>query len=104
MTKKRASTSIETEASSSIGTKARRPRRPKADPSAASDGVVATRQTDAAPSGGTTAAQTGPRHEEVAFAAYVRYLDRQGAPGSAFDDWLAAEQELKGRGEEAAAK
>ena len=35
-----------------------------------------------------------PRHEDVAFAAYTRYLGRQGAPGSDFDDWLQAEREL----------
>ena len=38
-----------------------------------------------------------PSHEDVAFAAYTRYLSRQGAPGSDFDDWLAAERELMAR-------
>jgi len=38
-----------------------------------------------------------PSHEDVAFAAYTRYLSRQGEPGSDFDDWLAAERDLMAR-------
>lgn len=41
--------------------------------------------------------RTRPSHEDVAFAAYTRYLSRRGAPGSDFDDWLDAERELMAR-------
>jgi Protein of unknown function (DUF2934) len=44
--------------------------------------------------GGT---RSQPSHDEIAEAAYHRYLNRQGADGSDFDDWLAAEQELESR-------
>ncbi|MGE0124483.1 MAG: DUF2934 domain-containing protein [Dehalococcoidia bacterium] len=32
--------------------------------------------------------------EEIALRAYYRHCERGGAPGSATDDWLAAEQEV----------
>ena len=38
-----------------------------------------------------------PTHAEIAEAAYLRYLSRQGAHGSDFDDWLEAERELRSR-------
>jgi hypothetical protein len=38
-----------------------------------------------------------PTHDEIAEAAYHRYLSRQGAQGSDFDDWLAAERDLRSR-------
>ena len=38
-----------------------------------------------------------PTHDEIAQAAYNRYLSRQGAGGSDFDDWLEAERELRAR-------
>jgi hypothetical protein len=39
----------------------------------------------------------GPTHDEIAMAAYHRYLSRQGAQGSDFDDWLEAERDLRSR-------
>jgi len=39
-----------------------------------------------------------PAHEDIAFAAYYRYLARGERPGSAFDDWIEAERELSSRG------
>ena len=39
----------------------------------------------------------GPSHEEIAEAAYHRYLSRGGGDGQAFEDWIAAERELKAR-------
>jgi hypothetical protein len=36
-----------------------------------------------------------PTHDEIAEAAYRRYLSRGGEHGRDFDDWLEAEQELK---------
>jgi hypothetical protein len=41
-----------------------------------------------------TAVRT-PTHEEIAAAAYLRYLNRGGEHGRDFDDWLEAEQELR---------
>jgi hypothetical protein len=38
-----------------------------------------------------------PTHDEIAEAAYHRYLSRQGAGGSDFDDWVEAERELRSR-------
>jgi hypothetical protein len=43
------------------------------------------------------AAHPGPSADEIAQAAYLRYLSRGGGDGQDFDDWLAAEQELKYR-------
>ena len=36
-----------------------------------------------------------PSEEEIRMRAYRRYLERGGAHGQDFDDWLAAERELK---------
>ncbi len=40
------------------------------------------------------AGQLAPSYEEIAEAAYYRYLARGSAPGSAHGDWVAAEQDL----------
>lgn len=68
------------------------PRRRAATPArraTASNSVPPPRQTSA----------TGdePTYDEIAQAAYLRYISRGGGDGQDFDDWLAAEQELKGR-------
>jgi len=39
-------------------------------------------------------AKTLPTQEEIQLRAYQIYLERNGAPGNAFDDWTRAEQEL----------
>jgi hypothetical protein len=36
-----------------------------------------------------------PAEEEIRIRAYRRYLERGGADGQDFDDWLEAERELK---------
>jgi len=36
-----------------------------------------------------------PSEDEIRYRAYFRYLERGGMNGSASDDWLYAEQELK---------
>ena len=36
-----------------------------------------------------------PSEEEIRIRAYRRYLNRGGADGRDFDDWLEAERELK---------
>ena len=38
-----------------------------------------------------------PTYDEIAEAAYQRYLQRGGIDGRDFDDWLEAERELKAR-------
>jgi hypothetical protein len=38
-----------------------------------------------------------PTYDEIAEAAYQRYLLRGGVDGRDFDDWLEAERELKAR-------
>ena len=44
-----------------------------------------------------TSSNGGPTREQIAEAAYHRYLKRGGGDGQDFDDWLAAEQELRFR-------
>ena len=53
---------------------------------------AADRPLDQEPSAART-----PSYEEIAEAAYHRYLKRGGTHGSAFEDWLEAERELKQR-------
>ena len=38
--------------------------------------------------------KSAPTHEEIALRAYEIYLERGGAPGDAFQDWMQAEREL----------
>ena len=44
-----------------------------------------------------SSASSGPSRQEIAEAAYHRYLKRGGGDGRDFDDWLEAERELRGR-------
>jgi len=52
---------------------------------------------------GSSAASAGsgvsydPTYDEIAEAAYQRYLQRGGGDGRDFEDWLEAERELKSR-------
>ena len=55
------------------------------------------RMASARPKRGNGNAHHDPTHAEIAEAAYHRYLSRQGAQGSDFDDWLEAERELRSR-------
>jgi DUF2934 family protein len=46
----------------------------------------------------STATQSGnPSYDEIAEAAYERYLKRGATDGQDFDDWLEAERELRSR-------
>lgn len=40
------------------------------------------------------AAKRVPTHDEIALRAYHIYVQRNGAPGTPFEDWKQAEQEL----------
>ena len=46
---------------------------------------------------GEDAAPYGPSYEEIAEAAYHRYLQRGGGHGNDFDDWFEAERSLRSR-------
>ncbi|MBI3048493.1 MAG: DUF2934 domain-containing protein [Acidobacteria bacterium] len=57
------------------------------------------RGTAGAATPASTAAETrrDPTHDEIAKAAYQRYLSRGGEHGRDFDDWLDAERDLRQR-------
>jgi hypothetical protein len=40
---------------------------------------------------------SSPSEEDIRMRAYQRFIDRGGAHGQDFDDWLEAERELKGK-------
>jgi len=42
-----------------------------------------------------TSANHAPSHEQIRRRAYEKYLERDGLPGDALDDWLRAERELQ---------
>ncbi len=46
---------------------------------------------------GSSPTTHAPSYEEIAEAAYLRYVGRGGTDGSDFDDWLEAEQGLRKR-------
>jgi DUF2934 family protein len=48
---------------------------------------------------GTASSSMGsePSDEDIRMRAYQRYLERGGSDGADFEDWLAAERELKRR-------
>lgn len=66
----------------------------------ASNDRAANSATDSAPtlvSAPDASVANRPTYDQIAEAAYLRYLSRGGGDGRDFDDWLAAEQELKTR-------
>jgi hypothetical protein len=46
---------------------------------------------------GDSAAGREPTYDEIAEAAYHRYLQRGGNDGQDFDDWVEAERSLRSR-------
>ena len=48
-------------------------------------------------SGATHTDPGNPAYDEIAVAAYHRYLGRGGQDGGDFDDWVEAERELRSR-------
>jgi hypothetical protein len=46
-------------------------------------------------SGSDNVVASSPTYDDIAQAAYLRYLDRGGADGADVDDWIAAERALK---------
>ena len=66
----------------------------------ASNGSQVSTAADSAPtlvSAPDASAGDRPTRDQIAEAAYLRYLSRGGSDGRDFDDWVAAEQELKAR-------
>lgn len=59
---------------------------------------ASTQTNGTAPSNGSPAAHASPSYDQIAEAAYLRYLSRGGRHGSDFDDWVEAERELARRG------
>lgn len=51
----------------------------------------------ARPKGQNGDSRYDPTHDEIAEAAYHRYLSRRGTGGSDFDDWVEAERDLRSR-------
>jgi hypothetical protein len=47
--------------------------------------------------GTTRNGNDNPTYDEIAEAAYQRYLRRGGGDGQDFDDWVEAERELRSR-------
>ena len=75
-------------------TRSRGPARSSMQQSNSTD--AAADMSSATPSGdGDTA--YNPSYDEIAEAAYQRYLRRGSTDGQDFDDWLEAERELKSR-------
>ena len=77
----------------------RPPRRASAKPAAAPVGVAAVSAVEPTDTADDEKRRPGraPKHEEIAEAAYHRYLERGGNGGSDFDDWVEAERELRSR-------
>jgi hypothetical protein len=75
---------------------AKRTGQPEAEPKTR---PKATRQARArAPKNGSTGGlhvDATPNEDEIRVRAYHRYLERGGVHGGDFDDWVAAEKDLK---------
>jgi len=80
----------------------RTPRAPKSQAAAPIDisTMAGTEPLASAADRGTSnpaASAYEPSHHEVAEAAYLRYLKRNGHTGDEFNDWVEAERELRSR-------
>jgi len=70
------------------------PRRRTTSPRRATASEPAAAPVDIATVGPTEPSHD-PSHDDIAHAAYLRYLSRGGSDGQDFDDWVRAEQDLK---------
>jgi hypothetical protein len=83
---------------SSVITMAKRKDKKPIDRSPVTDTAATTSEEVLAVANDTAeAARRQPSHEEIAAAAYERYLTRGAADGQDYEDWLAAERELSER-------
>jgi hypothetical protein len=65
-------------------------------PTTATDSASSAHVTQPAPtSGSDNPVAFSPTYDEIAQAAYQRYLDRGASDGADLDDWIAAERALK---------
>jgi len=71
--------------------------RSSAMPEAAGQRVTTADSSDADSITFVSVTMTSPTYEQIAEAAYQRYLSRGGSDGRDFDDWLEAERELKSK-------
>ena len=69
----------------------------RADEQTTDDTVNVPEPGDAADRANEDLEASNPTEEEIRLRAYHRYLERGGAPGEQFDDWLEAERELRSR-------
>jgi hypothetical protein len=67
------------------------PQEPTVSDTPAEPQMAASASTTSEPAG------TGPTYDDIARAAYEKYLSRGGDHGRDFDDWLEAEQALRSR-------
>ena len=58
---------------------------------------MAKKNDAARPKGQNGDERNDPTHDQIAEAAYHRFLSRQGAGGSDVDDWVEAERDLRSR-------
>ena len=91
-----ASSTPDTVSSPASSSKSAAPRRRAPEKSAKASAPPADVANDR---GATFVAVTieAPTFEQIAEAAYLRYLNRGGGDGRDFDDWLEAERELTAR-------
>ena len=71
-----------------------------ATPQRSASNDAASDMSTSSSSGGAAADDStahSPSYDEIAEAAYHRYLKRGGGDGQDFDDWVEAERELKSR-------
>ena len=71
------------------------PRRRAAPKAGKASGAVSAAASPTTASSGN--GKTEPTKAEIAEAAYFRHLNRRGAQGDEFRDWIEAERELKSR-------
>jgi hypothetical protein len=76
----------------------KKPRRRTSNPPAAAtapDSAMPATVAAPATSGSDNAVAFSPTYDEIAQAAYQRYLDRGASDGADLDDWISAERALK---------
>src|SRR5687767_2367494 len=75
------------------------PEPPTAEPAATPTAEPLDRAADMSVGAGSSdsGAAREPTYEEIAEAAYHRYLERGGHDGQDFDDWVEAERSLRSR-------
>lgn len=78
-------------------TRSRGPARSTTESAASTQSTGVDAASDMSGSTADSNAAYDPTYDEIAEAAYQRYLQRGSTDGRDFDDWLEAERELKSR-------